>query len=188
MVYPPIRNRGQMTGISSRAPSAGVLGFRSPGQPRPAQRVLVAVDPPRSGARATCPGTPTRTRRPVETPISLLFQVYPAARRSAMRYWSIGSVRMPDRTRPFSESALAAAGRSLWHATQHRALVEWFQFVPRYDFSSVPSLDRVLVPAGADSDAKKQVIAAWFRRQGASACGGHLSERRQRRDGLRGRL
>lgn len=31
MVYPPIRNRGQMTGISSRAPSAGVLGFRSPG-------------------------------------------------------------------------------------------------------------------------------------------------------------
>jgi len=36
-----------------------------------------------------------------------------------------------------------------------------FQFVPRYDFSTVPSLDRVLVPAGADSDARRQVVAAW---------------------------
>ena len=33
--------------------------------------------------------------------------------------------------------------------------------MPRYDFSSVPSLDRVLVPAGADRDAKTRVIAAW---------------------------
>jgi hypothetical protein len=36
-----------------------------------------------------------------------------------------------------------------------------FQFVPRYDFSTVPSLDRVLVPAGADNEVKKQVVAAW---------------------------
>jgi len=33
--------------------------------------------------------------------------------------------------------------------------------VPRYDFSTVPSLDRVLVPAGVDVAAKQQVIAAW---------------------------
>jgi putative intracellular protease/amidase len=36
-----------------------------------------------------------------------------------------------------------------------------FQFVPRYDFHTAPALDRVLVPAGADSDAKRQVVAAW---------------------------
>src|SRR5215472_5656832 len=36
-----------------------------------------------------------------------------------------------------------------------------FQLVPRYDFRAVPALDRVLVPAGTDSDAKRQVIAAW---------------------------
>ena len=36
-----------------------------------------------------------------------------------------------------------------------------FQFVPRDDFSTVPTLDRVLVPAGANSDAKRQVVAAW---------------------------
>jgi AraC family transcriptional regulator, transcriptional activator FtrA len=36
-----------------------------------------------------------------------------------------------------------------------------FLFVPRYDFSSVPSLDRVLVPAGATGSAKRQVVAAW---------------------------
>jgi len=36
-----------------------------------------------------------------------------------------------------------------------------FLFAPRYDFATVPSPDRVLVPAGDDSDAKRQVIAAW---------------------------
>jgi hypothetical protein len=36
-----------------------------------------------------------------------------------------------------------------------------FQFVPRYDFGTVPQLDRVLVPAGPESDAKRQVVAAW---------------------------
>jgi putative intracellular protease/amidase len=36
-----------------------------------------------------------------------------------------------------------------------------FLFVPRYDFATVPRPDRVLVPAGADSDAKRQVIATW---------------------------
>jgi len=36
-----------------------------------------------------------------------------------------------------------------------------FLFVPRYDFATVPTPDRVLVPAGDDSDAKTQVIAAW---------------------------
>jgi putative intracellular protease/amidase len=36
-----------------------------------------------------------------------------------------------------------------------------FQFVPRYDFSSAPAPDRVLVPAGDNATAKLQVIAAW---------------------------
>jgi transcriptional regulator GlxA family with amidase domain len=36
-----------------------------------------------------------------------------------------------------------------------------FQLVPRYDFRTVPPLDRVLLPAGADSEAKRQVVAAW---------------------------
>ena len=36
-----------------------------------------------------------------------------------------------------------------------------FQFVPRYDFGTVAQLDRVLEPAGTDSNAKRQVVAAW---------------------------
>jgi transcriptional regulator GlxA family with amidase domain len=36
-----------------------------------------------------------------------------------------------------------------------------FQFLPRYDFSTVPTLDRVLVPAGENMTAKQQAIAAW---------------------------
>jgi AraC family transcriptional regulator, transcriptional activator FtrA len=36
-----------------------------------------------------------------------------------------------------------------------------FLFVPRYDFATAPRLDRVLVPAGPDGSAKRQVIAAW---------------------------
>ncbi|MBV9169225.1 MAG: DJ-1/PfpI family protein [Chloroflexi bacterium] len=36
-----------------------------------------------------------------------------------------------------------------------------FLFVPRYDFASVPRLDRVLIPAGSDSAAKREVVAAW---------------------------
>jgi transcriptional regulator GlxA family with amidase domain len=36
-----------------------------------------------------------------------------------------------------------------------------FQFVPRYDFHTVPALDRVLVPAGPDTDARRQIVAAW---------------------------
>ena len=34
-------------------------------------------------------------------------------------------------------------------------------FVPRYDFGSVPALDRVLVPAGSPSEAKAGVVASW---------------------------
>ena len=36
-----------------------------------------------------------------------------------------------------------------------------FLFLPRYDLSTVPALDRVLVPAGDNSAAKQQVVAAW---------------------------
>ena len=36
-----------------------------------------------------------------------------------------------------------------------------FLFLPRYDFSTVPSLDRVVVPAGENDAAKQQVMAAW---------------------------
>jgi putative intracellular protease/amidase len=36
-----------------------------------------------------------------------------------------------------------------------------FLFVPRDDFGTVPTLDRVLVPAGADGVAKQQTLAAW---------------------------
>jgi AraC family transcriptional regulator, transcriptional activator FtrA len=44
-----------------------------------------------------------------------------------------------------------------------------FQFLPRYDYSSVPSLDRVVVPAGENAVAKERAIAAWsmFRPQQA---------------------
>jgi hypothetical protein len=36
-----------------------------------------------------------------------------------------------------------------------------FQFLPRYDFSTVRPLDRVVVPAGDNDAAKLQAIAAW---------------------------
>ena len=36
-----------------------------------------------------------------------------------------------------------------------------FLFVPRFSFSDVPSLDRVLVPAGVNEAARRQVLAAW---------------------------
>jgi hypothetical protein len=36
-----------------------------------------------------------------------------------------------------------------------------FQFLPRYDFSSVSSLDRVVVPAGENAAAKQQAVTAW---------------------------
>lgn len=36
-----------------------------------------------------------------------------------------------------------------------------FQFVPRYDFGTTPVLDRVLVPVGAESLSKRQVLATW---------------------------
>ncbi|MBV9172261.1 MAG: DJ-1/PfpI family protein [Chloroflexi bacterium] len=36
-----------------------------------------------------------------------------------------------------------------------------FLFVPRYDFSNVPSLDRVVVVAGENDGAKQQVLATW---------------------------
>jgi hypothetical protein len=34
-------------------------------------------------------------------------------------------------------------------------------FVPRFTFSTVPALDRVLLPAGTDNAARQQVVAAW---------------------------
>ena len=48
-----------------------------------------------------------------------------------------------------------AAERSVVHSRNN------FLFVPRYDFSSAPHLDRVLVPAGPDSGTRRQVVAAW---------------------------
>jgi len=36
-----------------------------------------------------------------------------------------------------------------------------FLFVPRFSFSTVPALDRVLMPAGADNAARQQVLGAW---------------------------
>jgi transcriptional regulator GlxA family with amidase domain len=36
-----------------------------------------------------------------------------------------------------------------------------FHFVPRYDFGTMPALDRVLVPAGPDGEARRQVVATW---------------------------
>src|SRR5262249_27008463 len=36
-----------------------------------------------------------------------------------------------------------------------------FLFLPRYDFQSVPGLDRVLVPAGENGSARQQTIEAW---------------------------
>jgi putative intracellular protease/amidase len=36
-----------------------------------------------------------------------------------------------------------------------------FLFLPRYDLTTVPGLDRVVVPAGENDAAKQQVIAAW---------------------------
>ncbi|MBV9603431.1 MAG: DJ-1/PfpI family protein [Chloroflexi bacterium] len=41
-----------------------------------------------------------------------------------------------------------------------------FLFVPRFTFSTVPALDRVLVPAGTDNVARQQVLAAWSAGQG----------------------
>jgi putative intracellular protease/amidase len=36
-----------------------------------------------------------------------------------------------------------------------------FLFVPRFTFTTVPELDRVLIPAGEDSVARQQVVARW---------------------------
>jgi len=36
-----------------------------------------------------------------------------------------------------------------------------FLFLPRYDFTTVPALDRVLLPAGDNDAAKQQAVAAW---------------------------
>ena len=36
-----------------------------------------------------------------------------------------------------------------------------FLFVPRYDFSSVPTLDRVIVAAGPNDAARQQAVTAW---------------------------
>lgn len=36
-----------------------------------------------------------------------------------------------------------------------------FGFVPRYDFNSAPTQDRMLVPAGSNVDGRAQVVAAW---------------------------
>jgi putative intracellular protease/amidase len=36
-----------------------------------------------------------------------------------------------------------------------------FLFLPRYDFSTVPGVDRVLLPAGDNQNAKQHVVAAW---------------------------
>jgi hypothetical protein len=36
-----------------------------------------------------------------------------------------------------------------------------FLFVPRYDFGTVPTVDRVLLPAGDSSAPKEQTVAAW---------------------------
>src|SRR5579859_5348208 len=41
-----------------------------------------------------------------------------------------------------------------------------FLFVPRFSFSAVPALDRVLVPAGQDYVARQQMVAAWSAGQG----------------------
>ena len=42
-----------------------------------------------------------------------------------------------------------------------------FLFVPHYDFSSAPGLDRVLVPAGTDTEAMSRVVTAWSASQPA---------------------
>jgi transcriptional regulator GlxA family with amidase domain len=57
----------------------------------------------------------------------------------------------------------SAADRTFVMAPQRRIVISrnGFQFLPRYDFSTVPNLDRVLVPAGENSSAKQEVSAAW---------------------------
>jgi len=55
------------------------------------------------------------------------------------------------------------ADRTYFMAAQ-RGIVQsrdGFLFVPRYDFSTVPALDRVVVAAGANDAAKQQVLAGW---------------------------
>jgi putative intracellular protease/amidase len=41
-----------------------------------------------------------------------------------------------------------------------------FLFVPRFTYSTVPALDRVLVPAGTDNAARQRALAAWSAGQG----------------------
>jgi transcriptional regulator GlxA family with amidase domain len=61
---------------------------------------------------------------------------------------------------PYTGSATA---RTFLMAPERRIVTSrnGFEFLPRYDFSSVPALDRVLVPAGDNNSAKQQVNAAW---------------------------
>jgi transcriptional regulator GlxA family with amidase domain len=56
-----------------------------------------------------------------------------------------------------------ASVRTFVAAPQRRIIRsrDGFLFLPRYDFSNVPSVDRVLLPAGENDTAKQQVIAAW---------------------------
>jgi hypothetical protein len=44
-----------------------------------------------------------------------------------------------------------------------------FLFVPRYDFASAPTVERVLLPAGDDASAGQQVSAAWSRERSRPA-------------------
>jgi transcriptional regulator GlxA family with amidase domain len=57
----------------------------------------------------------------------------------------------------------AFSARTFFIAPQ-RAIVQsrdGFLFVPRYDFSTVPALDRVVAVAGENNAGKQQVLAAW---------------------------
>jgi len=75
-------------------------------------------------------------------------------------YDGVTELGMSGLVDPYTASG---AARTFVMAPERRIVTSrnGFQFLPRYDFNSVPALDRVFVPAGENNSAKQQVSAAW---------------------------
>ena len=84
----------------------------------------------------------------------------PLQRLGVLVYDGVTELGLSGLVDPYVSSATA---RPFVMAPERRIVrsLNGFQFLPRYDVSTVPTLDRVLVPAGENPAAKQQAVAAW---------------------------
>jgi transcriptional regulator GlxA family with amidase domain len=84
----------------------------------------------------------------------------PKQRLGVLLYDGVTELGLSGLVDPYTASGTA---RTFVMAPERRIVIsrDGFQFLPRYDFSTVPPLDRVLLPAGENSSAKQQASAAW---------------------------